>query len=130
MNDGHPTGEVRPVIVETCWMLPNAGCERRNTVLRGLSERVCATEALPITLERRIIGVRSRQMGESPPPIFSSRRPALRRQRRGQENQDAEARLLVCLRVKAALPNVCTASLKTERPDRAASPRTTGAPVA
>ena len=65
MNDGNPTGEVRPMIdrepLERC---RNAGRKRRKAVLRNLGGCVPALAALPGALERRIVGLRKPASGE------------------------------------------------------------------
>jgi hypothetical protein len=64
MDDDHPTREVRPVIVrDVLDATETRGASVEMRFSRGLSDRVCATGALPIASERRILSVRSRQMG-------------------------------------------------------------------
>jgi hypothetical protein len=63
MADDDPSGEASGNRPRRARRYRNAGCERRNAVLRGLSDRVCAAGALPIASQRRIISIRSRQMG-------------------------------------------------------------------
>jgi hypothetical protein len=63
MDNDHPTGEVRPVIVRDVQDATETQGASVGMRFRGLSDRVCATGALPIASKWRILSVRSRQMG-------------------------------------------------------------------
>jgi hypothetical protein len=65
MDDDHPTGEVRPVIVRDVLDAAETHSESVGMRFCAASDRAHATGALPITSERRIISVWSRQMGNS-----------------------------------------------------------------
>jgi hypothetical protein len=65
MDDDHPTGEVRPVIVRDVLDAAETHGESVGMRFCAASDRARATGALPITSERRILSVGSRQMGNS-----------------------------------------------------------------
>jgi hypothetical protein len=60
MADDHPSGEVRPVIVRD---VLDATESQGASVGMRFCAALCATGALPTASERRIISIRSRQMG-------------------------------------------------------------------
>jgi len=65
MDDDHPTGEVRPVIVRDVLDAAETHGESVGMRFCAASDRARATGALPVTSERRILSVGTRQRGNS-----------------------------------------------------------------